>query len=396
MKVAPQFGRKIAMGVLAGLLLGGFGFVVARSGPLAPTRVTTATVAHGEVATALFGIGTVEARRSYLIGPTVAGRVARVQVDVGEAVKAGQLLAEIEPVDLDERLRAGEAARARAAAALSAAEAQRVEAHARLALAESNLRRYEDLAARQFVSASALDDRRQALESGRAAFAASHAGVRGARDELTRLQAESDGLQRQRDTLRLRAPRDGVVTGRDAEAGSTVTAGQAVIRMIEPDSLWVRVRLDQGRARGLAVGQAADIVLRSDAAVRLPGRVARIEPVSDSVTEERIALVGFGRQPAGLGIGEMAEVTIHTGTTRPGPIVPNAAIRQTPEGPAVWRLNAGEPALVPVTLGDTGLDGAVQVLAGVAVGDEIVVHSERALAAGARIRVVGQLTDEQP
>jgi HlyD family secretion protein len=76
--------------------------------------------------------------------------------------------------------------------------------------------------------------------------------------------------------------------------------------------------------------------------------------------------------------------------------VPNAAIRQTPEGPAVWRLNAGEPALVPVTLGDTGLDGAVQVLAGVAVGDEIVVHSERALAAGARIRVVGQLTDVQP
>ena len=396
MKATSRFSRKIAMGLLAGLLLGGFGFVVARSGPLAPTRVTTATVKQGEVSTALFGIGTVEARRSYLVGPTTVGRVRRVQVDVGDAVKAGQLLAEIEPVDLDERLRASEAAQARAAAALAAAEAQRVDARARLALAESNLRRYEDLAARQFVSPSALDDRRQALASSRAAFDANHAGVQGARDELTRLKAEGDGLHQQRDTLRLRAPRDGVVIGRDAEAGSTVTAGQAVIRMVEPDSLWVRVRLDQGRSRGLAAGQAADIVLRSDAAVRLPGRVARIEPVSDSVTEERIALVDLARQPAGIGIGEMAEVTIHTGTTHPGPIVPNAAIRQTPQGPAVWRLHAGEPTLAPITIGATGLDGSVQVLVGVAVDDEIVVHSERALAPGARIRVVGQLTDTQP
>ena len=55
--------------------------------------MTVTQVSQGEVAPALFGIGIVEARRAYLIGPTAAGRVSRLLVDVGDAVKAGQLLA---------------------------------------------------------------------------------------------------------------------------------------------------------------------------------------------------------------------------------------------------------------------------------------------------------------
>jgi len=66
---------------------------VARSGPLASMRVTVAPVVRADLAPLLFGIGVVEARRSYLVGPTVAGRVRHVAVDVGDVVKAGQLLA---------------------------------------------------------------------------------------------------------------------------------------------------------------------------------------------------------------------------------------------------------------------------------------------------------------
>jgi HlyD family secretion protein len=53
---------------------------------------------------AVFGIGTVQARRSWIVGPTTAGRVLSVRADVGDAVKAGQLLADMDPVDLDQRL----------------------------------------------------------------------------------------------------------------------------------------------------------------------------------------------------------------------------------------------------------------------------------------------------
>lgn len=391
MKPGKFLARKVGLGLFGAMLMVGFGFVVARSGPLSPIQVTTLRVDAGTLSPAIFGIGTVEARRSYFIGPTAAGRVKAVYSDVGETVKAGQLLAEIDPVDLDERLRSTEAAYARAASAVIAAEAQRKDALARRQLAELNAQRYRDLGGKNFVSASAVEGKQQELDSAQAAVEASEANLQGARQELQRLKADQEGLRQQRGNLRLLAPHDGMVVGRDAEPGSTVIAGQAVLRVVEPDSLWVKARLDQGRSRGLAVGQAAEIVLRSNASTPLAGKVARIEPVSDSVTEERIALVAFERIPAGLGVGEMTEVTVRTGPAQSGLVLPNAAIRQTPQGAGVWKIEDGKPKLTPVRLGSSSLEGSVLIVAGLAAGDEVVVHSERDIAAGGRIKVVDQL-----
>ena len=74
MKRIPFFTRKLGLGLLGAALIGSFALVVALSGPLAPIRVTTYRLTEGSLSPAIFGIGTVEARRSYLIGPTAAGR----------------------------------------------------------------------------------------------------------------------------------------------------------------------------------------------------------------------------------------------------------------------------------------------------------------------------------
>lgn len=391
MKPSPFISRKLGLWLFAVLLVVGFGVVIVRSGPLSPIQVTTLHVESGSVSPALFGIGTVEARRSYLIGPTAAGRVKAVHADVGETVKAGQLLAEIDPVDLDERLRSTEAAYARAASAVTAAEAQRKDALARRQLAELNAKRYRDLGGKNFVSTSAVEGKQQELDSAQAAVEASEANLQGARQEQLRLKADQNGIRQQRGNLRLLAPRDGLVISRDAEPGSTVIAGQAILRLVEPDSLWIKVRFDQGRSRGLAVGQAADIVLRGDAYTHLTGKVARIEPLSDSVTEERIAQIAFERIPEGLSVGDMTEVTVKTGTAQSGLLLPNAAIKQTPQGSGVWKLKDGKPSLTPVKLGSTSFDGSVQIRDGLAAGDEVVIHSERDLSEGAHIKVVSQL-----
>jgi HlyD family secretion protein len=157
MKLTPVFMRRAGVSLLVLALLGAFGWVLARSGPLAPIRVTTVQVEEGTQALALFGIGTVEARRAYLIGPTVAGRVLRVGVDVGDAVTAGQVLAELDPVDLDERTAASQAAIARAGSLLVAAEAQLRDAQARREVATINARRYVELGGQRFVSTSAVE-----------------------------------------------------------------------------------------------------------------------------------------------------------------------------------------------------------------------------------------------
>ena len=160
------------------------------------------------------------------------------------------------------------------------------------------------------MSAGAVEAKQQEQASADAAVATADANLAAARQDTQRLAAERAGLRQQRDNVRLLAPAQGVVISRDAEAGSTVVAGQAVLRLIEPASLWIRVRLDQGRSAGLVAGLPASIVLRSNPSVRLSGKVARVEATSDSITEERVALVSLDTLPSGLSTGELAEVTL--------------------------------------------------------------------------------------
>lgn len=384
--------RRVVLALLAAVLVAALGYVALRTGPMAATRVTTQRVATTGITPALFGIGTVEARRAYLIGPTTPGRVRAVQVDVGDAVRAGQLLAEMDPVDIDERAAAVDASIARARSAAEAAQAQRSDALARQGLARANAERYVELGKQGFFGSAAVEARLQEQASADAALASADANIAAARHDMQRLAAERAALRQQRDNVRLVAPADGVVIGRDAEPGSTVVAGQAVVRVVDPQSLWIRVRFDQGRAGGLAAGLKASIALRSNPARPLAGGVLRVEPVSDSVTEESVAMVGFDHPADGgavrASIGEIAEVTLALPAVRNALVVPNASIQRRGDQAGVWRVEAGAPRFAPVRLGATGLDGQVQVLEGLAAGDTVVVHSERELAPGSRIEVV--------
>lgn len=383
--------RRLIIGAVALALIGGMAYVSLRTGPLAPIKVTVAHPTEGTLNPAIFGIGTVEARRSWMVGPTVAGRVLNVLLDVGDSVKAGQLLAEMDPVDLSQRLAALDASLARAGSGQAAAQAQLLDTKARSALAATNTQRNQDLARQNFISPGALDAVLQAQASANAAVQAAQANLVGAGQDLTRLKAERAALAQQRDNVRLFAPADAVVTTRDAEAGSTVVAGQPVLRLMDPASLWVKMRVDQGRSNGLATGVKASIVLRSRPQTPLSGQVARLELLADSVTEERIAQVAFDAPPAGVSVGEMAEVTLQLPATTPALLLPNAAIQHQKGQSGVWRLKNGRPEFTPVQLGTQSLDGQVQVLKGLEKSDKVVVYSQKALSSGARISVVDSL-----
>ncbi|HEX7954157.1 MAG TPA: efflux RND transporter periplasmic adaptor subunit [Burkholderiales bacterium] len=372
-------------------LLIAFGWVATTSGPLAPIRVTAIPAGLGDVSPALFGIGTVEARRAYVIGPTTAGRVRRVLADVGDSVKAGQLLAEMDPVDLDARMTAAGASLARARSAVQMAQAQIQDARSRQELATSEARRYVDLGRKGFVSPSVVEAKLQEQQSADAQRASAESALAGARHDLARFGADRESATRQRSNIRLVAPVDGVVTSRDAEPGSTVVAGQAVLNLMDPGSLWIKVRLDQGRSSGLKAGLPAEIKLRSRSGEAHTGTVARVEPVSDSVTEERIAQVTFDTMPQGLSTGEMAEVTLRLPAVRDALVIPNAALRHRGAQSGVWLLDNGKLHFAPVTTGAEGLDGRIQIIDGLKAGDTVIAYSQRDLKESSRIRVVPSL-----
>ena len=94
--------RTIGLLAVAGPLLVLFVFVVLRSGPLAPVKVTTTRVQQQSITPEIFGIGTIQARSSYKIGPVMAGKLQQLTVDVGDVVNKGQVIGQMDPVDLDE------------------------------------------------------------------------------------------------------------------------------------------------------------------------------------------------------------------------------------------------------------------------------------------------------
>lgn len=378
MKRLPLQRRTLALIAVIVPLLALFIYVGLRSGPLAPVAVTVANVESRAITPALFGIGTVEARYTYQIGPTFAGRVRRLDVHVGDQVRAGQVLGEMEPVDLDDRVRSQGSAFKRAEAALSEAEARQV-------YAQSQARRYEQLFTNHTVSEELVTTKRQELQIANAALSA-------AREDVDRARADREGLVAQRSNLRLVSPVDAVVVARNADPGTTIVAGQAVVEVIDPKSLWINIRFDQISAAGLAAGLPARIALRSRAGASVQGHVLRVEPKADAITEETLAKATFDDLPEPMPpLGELTEVTVDLPALPASPVIPNAAVRREGGNVGVWQLVDGALRFSPVVLGAPDLDGFVQVREGLRAGDQIVTYSEKALTGRSRVKVVDQI-----
>ena len=375
MKYVPLQRRTLALIAVVVPLLVLFIYVALRSGPLAPVAVTVAKVDSRALKPELFGIGTVETQSKFKIGPVATGRVSRLDVNVGDLVKTGQVFGEMEPVDLDARVRSQESALRRAEATLR-------EATIRKTFAETQARRYEQLFAAGSTSDEILITKRQELQVADSALVAAH-------EDLARFRSDRDALVAQRSNLRLIAPVDGVVVLRDADPGTTVIAGQTIVEIIDPKSIWINVRFDQISASGLAADLRSRITLRSRGEQVLKGRVLRIEPKADAVTEEMLAKVVFDAQPKSLpAMGELAEVTVELPGLTTMPVISNAAVRRDGGKVGVWRVINGDLHFSLVKLGASDLDGNVQVLDGLKTGDQIVVHSEQPLTSRSRIHVV--------
>lgn len=378
MKLPHIRGRTLALIAAIVPLLALFVYVVLRSGPLAPVAVVTTTVKTRSISPALFGVGTVEARYVYKIGPTVAGRLLRLDVEVGDRVSGGQVLGEMDPVDFDDRVHMQEAVIKRGAGAVR-------EASARQTYARGQENRYEKLLVTHAVSVEAVAARQQERQIADAAYSA-------ANGELSRARADREAVVAQRSNLRLVAPVDGLVVSRDIEPGTTVVAGQAVIEVIDTTSLWINARFDQISAAGLATGLPARITLRSRRDMSLDGQVARVEPLADAVTEETLAKIAFTVPAESLPpVGELAEVTLALPALPATTVIPNAAIHRIAGRIGVWLITDDGLEFRSVRLGVGDLDGNVQIQEGLKSGERIVLFSEKALSGRSRIHIVERL-----
>lgn len=311
--------------------------------------------------------GEVHAREEPPLAFRIPGKLLRRHVDAGARVKAGQALAELDPADV--RLQS-EADRA----ALAAAEAD-------LALAKSEADRYRNLADRQLVSRSALDSRVAQLQS-------AQARVRQARSALS-------GSRNQVGYAVLRAPRDGVIAQRLAEAGQVVAAGQAIFVLAVDGEREVVIAVPEQQAARFAVGQAMAVELWATPGRRFAGKVREIAPAADALTRTFAARVSFDAAGAPVELGQSARVFARVADGAPALRVPLSALTQSAGRPAVWRLDPASSKVhrVVVRTGPYAEDG-VPILAGLRAGDWVVAAGVHLLQEGERIAPVDR--DNRP
>jgi RND family efflux transporter MFP subunit len=377
------------------LLLGWWVFI-RTSGPLAPVEVVVGAAETGTLRREVFGIGQIEARRTYKIGPTMPGRVLSIEVDVGDVVKKDQLLGEMDPVDIEAKIRAQEAVVTGAEAGLRASEFALRELEARKEYAAGQAARYSQLSKSSAVSAETYDTKRQELSISEAAYHAGLSNLDAARHNLHRAQEELSVLREQFANLRLMARVSGLVVARLAEPGTTVVAGQTVIEIIDPSSLWVSARFDQISSAGLRKGLPTEIVTRSRPTDRLPGEILRIEPLADAVTEELLAKIAFETLPEPLPpVGELCEVTVRLDAADEAEqklILPNSALQGRGGETMVWVYDGDSVVPRPVRTGAQSLSGRIEILEGLTSEDRVVLHSRRPLREGMNVRLVDSIS----
>ena len=353
-------------------------------------RPLTVTVAQPEsdVALRIYGLGTVEARILSRVGFEVGGALTALAVDAGDRVAPGQEMASLHAAEQEARVARARAAVAANEANLAKADAAVVRARAVLAQREAANRRQQGLAQRDVTSIQRAEEAQRDEDVARADLAVAEADVAVIRAQGMDAAA---GL-RQEETLlahhRLIAPYDALVVARHAEAGAVVKAGDPVLTLIDPASIWIQAYVDEERAGQLALGQPGTIRLRSQPAAEFRGTIARIGIESDRVNEERRVWLTCADCPAEMFLGEQAEVRILTGTRATALMVPELAITGFDgHRGTVWTVVDGRLTRAELTFGARDDRGRVEVIGGLPEGAMIVARVPKGAAEGRRARI---------
>ena len=374
--------------MLLGLVITGVIALIAIKGPLAPVNVKTVQLKQGNLKPSLFGVGTVEARRSYIIGPVRTGKLQQLLVDHGDKVTAGQLLGQMDPVDLTDRLQSAQLNIEKYEHLVEAAQARLDEAKNRYAQAKREDIRYRELVKKKQISHEAAEAKATDAITANDQVHAAEADLEGTRHDLQRLQSDLKALQAQIDDLKLISPVAGIVSSREAEPGSLIVSGTPVLRIIDNSTLWVRVRIEQRGSAELETGLPAEIFLRSRAETPLAGEVARMELIADNLTEERWVDVAFAQIPEGVAIGTLANVPIHLPVVQQAKWLPAATLQHHERESGVWVVRDNRAHFVVVKTGARTLDGKIQILSGVMADDIVVSYTKKPLNEGQRLKVI--------
>lgn len=303
--------------------------------------------------------GEVRPRIESSLGFRVGGKIIARKVDVGTAVKRGQILMQLDPSDL--RL-----AQSQASAGLAAAQSN-------LELAAADYKRYQELRAKNFVAQAVLDGKETAYKAAKASHdqAVAAMSVQSNQTAYTNLVADVDG----------------VVTSIDAEAGQVVGAGTPVVRVAQSGEKEVVISIPEDKVDQLR--GVADLRIHTWASAEAPkaGKIREISPIADPATRTYRAKISILDPSPDIRLGMTAYVRFVENSKAPRIKLPLTALQQAKEGNVAWVVENGIANPHVVRIGDPDGNDMV-ILAGVNIGQTVVTAGVNSLRPGQKVKVL--------
>jgi RND family efflux transporter MFP subunit len=337
--------------LVLGCLAIGPAFAADQSQPDHPPRPVVSEIITSTPEVSNAYVGTIAARVEIDLGFPVIGTIAERPAEVGDIVQRDDLLARLDPQDMNSNLRAAEAGVAVATAQLRSAQSAETRA--------------QELVARGVESATRLEAANRALTAAQARLEQAQASLARATDA--------------RGYADLRAPQDGVITQVFAEPGATLSAGDPVLRLVGTAQREAVIDVTEQDLAWINRTSKFNAALISNPAITSQTTISRIDPVADRTTRtRRVRLELLDPQP-GFRLGALVRIT-PSAKSASNISLPIAAVRNADDGtPFVWVVDRETNQVHQrlIELGET-FDTRVRILNGLAVGDEVIlkgIHS---------------------
>ncbi len=324
-------------------------------GPPPGMPVKAGVVKTGRIAEEVSAVGTLLANESVMIRPELDGRIAAIHFAEGHLVRKGEKLVSLDSSEIEAQLAAVDAA---------------------LNLNRSRMKRAEELHAKNFISAQALDE---------------------ARENLNQSIARKDEIQAKLDKMTIKAPFEGVAGLRQVSPGAYVKAGQDIARLEGIGTLKLDFRVPElylGRLR-----QQQEVQVRVDAFANevFGGAIYAIEPAVDEQTRTVLLRARVPNPEVRLKPGMFARVHLVLGTRENALLIPEQALVPRGTERYVYRVADGKAVLAKVEIG-VRRPGEIEITKGLTAGETIVIDGQLKLQDGSPIAVLkdegGRMKDE--
>jgi len=331
--------------------------------------------------------GYVVARRMATASSKITGKVLEIYVEEGMEVKKDQVMARLDPINVQNQLTMSERQ-------LDAAKRDLAEIEVRLAEAQRNLERNESLIKQQLVSQTALDSSRAEVNALAARLEASKAQIKVSESNVTMRRTDYDDLQ-------VRAPFSGVVISKDAQPGemiSPLSAGGGFTRtgiatIVDMDSREIEVDVNEAYINRVKSNQKVEAALDAYPDDPMPAHVINIVPTADKTKATVRVRIAFDKldprilPEMGIKVRFLDDQPLAANAPKgPRIRVPTGAIQHVDNESYVWVVNDKHVERRAVTTGAEG-DGQIDILAGVNSGDELVAPVVPGLVDGGKIKI---------